>query len=71
MRLNAKRVELIRTSGKPDAYWARIWRVQAATIREARTGKTWRDHPAPPDTAPRAHRGSWGDLPDTSTPEHP
>lgn len=62
MALNAKRVELIRTSGKPDTYWARIWRVHVQTIRDARKGITWRDHPTPPDTKPRARMGNWGNL---------
>jgi len=61
MSLNPKRVELIRTSNKPDTYWSRIWRVHVQTIRRARTGETYKDHPTPPDTAPRAKRGNWGD----------
>lgn len=71
MRLNAKRVELIRTSGLPDAHWARIWRLRPDTIRAARTGQSWRDHPTSLDTAPRAHRGNWRGLSDTSSGELP
>jgi hypothetical protein len=62
MSLNDRRVHIIRVSGQPDAYWARIWRVHVQTIRMARTGKTWAAHETPPDTKPRAHRGNWGDL---------
>lgn len=69
MSLNARRVELIRTSRKPDAYWSRIWRVCVQTIRDARVGNTWRDHPTPVDDAPRVRTGNWGDL--TSSGEHP
>lgn len=59
MSLNATRVHLIRTSGRPDAELARIWRVRPDTVRDARTGATWRDHPTPPDTEPRLDRGYW------------
>lgn len=55
--LNARRVELIRTSGLTDAHWARIWRVRPSAIREARTGRTWAGHPTPPDTRPRLQKG--------------
>jgi hypothetical protein len=62
MPLNERRVHIIRTSGQPDAYWARIWRVDIKTVRNARIGESWREHETPPDTKPRAHRGNWGDL---------
>lgn len=42
-----------RTSGLSDAYLGRKWRVDAQTVRDARKGKTYRDHPTPPDTRPR------------------
>jgi hypothetical protein len=58
--LNAKRVELIRTSGLTDTHWARIWRVHTRTINEARRGLTWADHPTPPDTKSRVKRTDWG-----------
>lgn len=61
MSLNEQRVHLIRTSGKPDTYWARIWRVTTRTINEARRGLTWAQHPTPPDTKPRGKRGNWGE----------
>lgn len=57
MSLNARRVELIRTSGKTDRYWARIWRVTAQTVRDARIGNTWKDHHTPPDVTPRTGGG--------------
>jgi hypothetical protein len=69
--LTAPRVHIIRLSGKPDSYWGRLWRVTTQAVRSARIGKTWRDHPTPPDTRPRAHRGNWGDLATNSHPEHP
>jgi hypothetical protein len=62
MPLNERRVHIIRTSGQPDAYWARIWRVDIKTVRNARIGESWRDHETPPDTKPRAHRGDWGNV---------
>lgn len=62
MSLNHRRVEIIRTFGKPDAYWSRIWRVCVQTVRDARVGNTWRDVPTPPDTKPRARTGNWGGL---------
>lgn len=58
--LNPTRVHLIRTSGKTDAHWARIWRVTTRTVNEARRGLTWANHPTPPDTKPRV-RGNWGE----------
>jgi hypothetical protein len=60
--LTAARVHIARTSGKPDTYWSRIWRVHVQTVREARAGVTWKDHETPPDTKPRAKSGNWGDL---------
>jgi hypothetical protein len=63
--LTAHRVHLVRTLGMPDAWWGRYWRLTTGSVRDARVGKTWRKHPTPPDTAPRAHLGNWGDLSDT------
>lgn len=62
MRLTFRRVRAIRTSGEPDVVYARRWRMTVGAIRDARVGKTWADHPTPPDRKPRAHRGNWGDL---------
>jgi hypothetical protein len=59
--LTFHRIVIIRTSGISDAVLARRWRVSVATIRNARIGLTWRDHPVPPDKAPRAHKGNWND----------
>lgn len=64
--LTADRVKLIRSSGEPDGYYARIWGTTSRTIRLARTGKTWCHVAATPDTRPRLHLGNWGDLTDTS-----
>jgi hypothetical protein len=61
-RLTARQVHLIRTSGKPDIHYARLWRMTAGAIYDARTGKTHADHETPPDRKPRAHLGNWGDL---------
>jgi len=55
--LTPERVHLIRTAGKTDSYWSRQWGVDVRTIHAARTGRTWRDHPTPPDTRPRSNRG--------------
>jgi hypothetical protein len=61
MSLNPRRVELIRTSGLPDTRWARLWRLHVRTIRDARVGRTFKDHPTPPDTRSRVRQGNWGD----------
>jgi hypothetical protein len=57
MILNPERVHLIRTKGYTDSYWARYWRVPVHTIRRARIGETWGDHPTPPDKARRKGTG--------------
>jgi hypothetical protein len=62
MSLTFKRVHTLRTVALPDATYARRWGVLPSTIHQARTGKTWPEHPTKPDTAPRAHKGNWGDL---------
>jgi hypothetical protein len=62
VNLTFRRVHTIRTSGLTDMYYAIRWRMSVETIRRARTGKTWPDHPTPVDTKPRAKRGNWGDL---------
>ena len=36
---------------------SRTVRVSVATVRDARIGKTWTDHPTPPDMAPRTGGG--------------
>lgn len=69
--MTADRVRLVRTAGKPDAYWSRYWRLTDRCVRDARVGKTWKHVATPPDIKPRAHVGNWGDLSATSTPEHP
>jgi hypothetical protein len=62
LSLTFKRVHEIRTVALPDPVYARRWRLDVQTVRNARTGKTWPEHPTPPDTAPRARKGNWGDL---------
>jgi hypothetical protein len=62
MGLTFQRVDHIRTSGERDVDLAARWRLSVGTIRDARVGTTWADHPTPPDTKPRAKRGNWGDL---------
>jgi hypothetical protein len=59
--LNPRRVELIRLSGLPDTHWSRLWRLHVRTIRDARVGRTFKDHPTQPDTQSRVRHGNWGD----------
>jgi hypothetical protein len=51
--LDSAKVHQIRTSGLTDSHHCRLFRVSVATVRDARIGKTWTDHPTPPDMAPR------------------
>lgn len=62
MSLTFQRVRLIRTVLEPDIVYAQRWRMTVGAIRDARVGKTWADHPTPPDKKPRVKRGNWGDL---------
>lgn len=55
--LDSDKVHNVRTSGLTDSHLARQNGVSVATIRDARVGNTWRDHPTPPDTAPREGGG--------------
>ncbi len=55
--LTPERVHIARTGGYLDSYLAQLWRVTAATVRGARRGLTWKNHPTPPDTAPRDGTG--------------
>ena len=55
--LTPERVHLIRTSGYTDSHWARVWRLQDGTVRDARRGTTWKNHSTPPDSAPRDQTG--------------
>jgi hypothetical protein len=57
--LTFSRVTTIRTIPELDTVYARRWRVSVSAVREARIGKSWREHPTPPLTAPRAHKGTW------------
>lgn len=58
-KLTAAEVHLIRTNGKTDSENARRLKRTVGTIRDARVGNTWRDHPTPPDNKPRGARGNW------------
>lgn len=55
-KLTFERVHEIRTSGLTDAEFARKFNCGAITVYNARVGIKWKDHPTPPDTAPRKGR---------------
>lgn len=57
--LTPEQVHHIRTCGEPDAVLARQYGVIRNTVRWARIGVTWKDHPTPPDTKPRVRVGRW------------
>lgn len=57
MSLTDAQVHHARTSGSTDTHLARIWRHSVGTIRSARIGETYRDHPTLPDIAPRQGNG--------------
>jgi hypothetical protein len=61
VKLTDEQVRHIRTAGLPDSQLATKYRRTIGTIRDARVGKTYRDHPTPPDTKPRGqrNRGDW------------
>lgn len=46
-------VHHIRTSGLPDEELARIHNVSRSRVTSARRGRSWPDHPTPPDLFPR------------------
>lgn len=52
-------VHYIRTCGLPDQDLATLYGVSATSITMARRGRTWIDHPTPPDRFPR----SFGAIP--------
>jgi hypothetical protein len=58
-RLTHEQIHAIRTDGKTDAHWARTLRVSSASIGAARTGKTWPEHPTPPDRRRREGGGRY------------
>lgn len=53
MKLTDEQVHMIRTAGYTDSYLARRLRVHHHTIRLTRIGALRKDHPTPPDLAPR------------------
>jgi hypothetical protein len=55
--LDSAKVHQIRTGGLTDSHHGRLFGVSVATVREARIGKTWADHPTPPDMALRTGGG--------------
>jgi hypothetical protein len=60
--LTAEQVHAIRTEGRTDIYFATKYRTTVGTIRYARIGKSWANHPTPPDTKPRMKVGNWDGL---------
>lgn len=59
MALTPERVATIRTTKRPDSYYAALWKISRAAVRMARIGRTFKDHPVPPQTEIRkAGRGS-------------
>lgn len=57
--MTPEQVHECRTSGLSDAYLARKWRINAHTIRQARRGQTFKDHPTPPDMRRRFPGGRY------------
>jgi hypothetical protein len=55
--LTSAQVHQIRTTGLTDRWWADKLRVRNATVRRARVGETYLEHPTPPDIAPRDQTG--------------
>jgi hypothetical protein len=47
-------IHRIRTEGRPDTYWALKLNVSQPIVQKARVGKTYKNHPTPPDRRPRA-----------------
>ena len=60
-RLTYSEVATIRSAASADTVVARQLGVHVNTVRLARTGRTWRAHPVPPDRARRVRRGRWDD----------
>jgi hypothetical protein len=59
MMLTYTNVQAIRLFGLTDVYWSRRLNVRASTIRKARVGETFKDHPTPPDRTPRLGDGRY------------
>jgi hypothetical protein len=57
MSLTDAQVTAIRTSGLTDRWWSDKLRIRVATVRMARRGETHKNHPTPPDIAPRDQTG--------------
>jgi hypothetical protein len=56
-KLSVGMVHEIRTRRFTDSYWARCLKVTNGTVRRARTGETYADHPTSADRAPRDGTG--------------
>jgi hypothetical protein len=56
--LDSAKVHQVRTGRLTDSHHSRLFGVSIATVRDARIGKTWTDHPTPPDMAPRTGGGA-------------
>ncbi len=52
-KLTDENVGLIRTSNLPDSHFAKLYNVDRRTIRLARIGRTYKNHPVPPQTQTR------------------
>ena len=57
VQLDPAKVAHIRTCGLTDAHLARKYRLSVQTIRRARTGQSWENHPTPPDRSERLGGG--------------
>lgn len=55
--LTPERIHIVRTARLADTHFARIWRLDVSTVRNARCGLTHRNHPTAPDVAPRDQPG--------------
>lgn len=62
LTLDFDAVHNIRTCGLPDQDLAKLYGVTATCVTQARRGRTWTDHPSPPDRFPR----TFGGIPWTS-----
>lgn len=57
--LTSEQVHECRTSGLSDAHLGRKWRIHSHSVRQARRGETFKDHPTPPDLRQRFPGGRY------------
>lgn len=57
-KLTPEIVGQIRQSDLPDRVFAERWHTTRQSIHHARTGRTWKTHPTPPQTQ-RRRDGRW------------